>query len=150
MAYQSRRDFRAALDSQKAAAQALAAAKGERYPVVAVNGNYGDVGETFGHSNGISSSRAGSAFLFSPAATSKATLHRRKPRYGSAKRKAKTFAGRWTTTFRSAYLNLTAAKEQVDVASQNIALANENLARSKDRFTSGVTDSVEVVQSEQS
>ncbi len=39
MAYQSRRDFRAALDSQKAAAQALAAAKGERYPVVAMNGN---------------------------------------------------------------------------------------------------------------
>jgi outer membrane protein TolC len=36
------------------------------------------------------------------------------------------------------------------VARRNVALANENLARSKDRFTSGVTDSVEVVQSEQS
>jgi outer membrane protein TolC len=31
-----------------------------------------------------------------------------------------------------------------------VALANDNLARSKDRFTSGVADSVEVVQSEQS
>jgi outer membrane protein TolC len=30
-----------------------------------------------------------------------------------------------------------------------VALANENLARSKDRFASGVTDSVEVVQAEQ-
>jgi len=32
---------------------------------------------------------------------------------------------------------------------QSVALANESLARSKDRFTSGVTDTVEVVQAEQ-
>jgi outer membrane protein TolC len=38
----------------------------------------------------------------------------------------------------------------VDVTHRNVDLANENLARSRDRFTSGVTDSVEVVQSEQS
>jgi len=51
---------------------------------------------------------------------------------------------------RTAFLNLSADKEQVDVAQKNVALANDNLARSKDRFISGVTDSVEVVQSEQS
>ncbi|HET8924880.1 MAG TPA: hypothetical protein VFN26_18015 [Candidatus Acidoferrum sp.] len=32
---------------------------------------------------------------------------------------------------------------------QNVGLANESLARPKDRFTFGVTDSVEVVQAEQ-
>jgi outer membrane protein TolC len=31
-----------------------------------------------------------------------------------------------------------------------VGLANETVARSKDRFAAGVTDSVEVVQSEQS
>jgi hypothetical protein len=51
---------------------------------------------------------------------------------------------------RTAFLNLNAAKEQVDVAQKNVVLANESLTHSKDRFTSGVTDSVEVVQSEQS
>jgi len=35
------------------------------------------------------------------------------------------------------------------VAKQNVSLANESLARSKDRFTSGVTDTVEVVQAQQ-
>jgi outer membrane protein TolC len=50
---------------------------------------------------------------------------------------------------RTAFLNLNAAKEQVDVAQKNVVLANESLTHSKDRFTSGVTDSV-VVQSEQS
>jgi outer membrane protein TolC len=44
LAYQTRADFRSALNSAKSAEQALSAAKGERYPVVAVNGNYGDQG----------------------------------------------------------------------------------------------------------
>jgi outer membrane protein TolC len=47
-------------------------------------------------------------------------------------------------------LNLQAAKEQVTVAHQNVDLANENLARSQERFAAGVTDSVEVVQAQQS
>ena len=42
------------------------------------------------------------------------------------------------------------AIEQVAVTRQNVDLANETLSRSKDRFAAGVTDSVEVVQSEQS
>jgi len=49
----------------------------------------------------------------------------------------------------TAFLNLNAAREQVAVAPQNVTLANENLGRAKDRFTSGVSNSVEVVQAEQ-
>src|ERR1700723_3847743 len=59
MAYNSRSDLRSALDSAKAAEQALSAAKGERYPVVAVNGDYGDQGPTFSQSHGIFSFQAG-------------------------------------------------------------------------------------------
>src|SRR6266403_2010953 len=66
------------------------------------------------------------------------------------KAEAQNTRGQVDFDVRTAYLNLNAAKEQVDVAQRNVALANENLGRSKDRFTSGVTDSVEVVQSEQS
>ena len=36
------------------------------------------------------------------------------------------------------------------MARQNVDLANENLGRSKERFDAGVTDSVEVVQAQQS
>src|SRR5271163_4742701 len=59
MAYDSRSDLRSALDSAKSAEQALSAAKGERYPVVAVNGDYGDQGPTFGQSHGVFSFQAG-------------------------------------------------------------------------------------------
>jgi outer membrane protein TolC len=62
---------------------------------------------------------------------------------------AENLRGQIDYDVRTAFLNLNAAKEQVAVAHQNVELANESLARSKDRFTSGVTDSVEVVQAEQ-
>src|SRR6202051_2386046 len=58
-AYNSRSDFRSALGSAKSAEQALSAAKGQRYPVVAVNGDYGDQGPTFGQSHGIFSFQSG-------------------------------------------------------------------------------------------
>jgi outer membrane protein TolC len=51
---------------------------------------------------------------------------------------------------RTAFLNLSAAKEQVAVAQQNVNLATQSMAQSRDRFSSGVTDSVEVVQAQQS
>jgi outer membrane protein TolC len=59
MAYNSRSDFRSVLDSSKSAEQALSAAKDQRYPVVAVNGDYGDQGPTFGQSHGLFSFQAG-------------------------------------------------------------------------------------------
>jgi outer membrane protein TolC len=65
------------------------------------------------------------------------------------KAEAENLRGQVDYDVRTAFLNLNAAKEQVDVAQRNVELANESLARSKDRFTSGVTDSVEVVQAEQ-
>jgi outer membrane protein TolC len=50
---------------------------------------------------------------------------------------------------RTALLNLESAAEQVKVARSNIDLADQTLAQSRDRFTAGVTDTVEVVQSQE-
>jgi outer membrane protein TolC len=150
MAYNSRSDFRSALNSEKSAEQGLSAAKGERYPAVAVNGDYGDQGATFGQSHGIFSFEAGiSVPIFTgrriegDITQAEATLHQRKA-------EAENIRGQIDYDVRTAFLNLNAAKEQVDVAHQNVGLANDNVARSKERFAAGVTDSVEVVQSEQS
>jgi outer membrane protein TolC len=149
-AYRSRSDFRAALDSQKAAQQTLSAAKGERYPVVAVNGDYGDIGATFGHSNGNFNVQAGVRVPIFTGGRIKGDITQAEAALRQRKAEAENTRGQVDYDVRTAFLNLSADKEQVDVAQKNVALANENLARSKDRFTSGVTDSVEVVQSEQS
>ncbi len=150
MAYNSRSDFRSALDSAKSAEQGLSAAKGERYPVVAVNGDYGDQGPTLSQSHGVFGFQAGinvpvytGGRIKGDITQAEATLHQRKA-------EAENIRGQIDYDVRTAFLNLNSAREQVQVAHQNVSLANENVARSKDRFAAGVTDSVEVVQSEQS
>lgn len=149
-AYKSRSDFRATLDSQKAAQQALWAAKGERYPVVAMNGDYSDVGVTFDHSHGNFDFQAGVSVPLFTGGRIKGDITQAEAALRQRKAEAENARGQLDYDVRTAFLNLNAAREQVEVARTNVALANENLARSRDRFTSGVTDSVEVVQSEQS
>jgi outer membrane protein TolC len=150
MAYNSRNDFRSALDSAKSAEQALSAAKGERYPVVAVNGDYGDQGATFGQSHGIFSFQAGINVPIFTGGRIKGDITQAQATMRQRKAEAENIRGQIDYDVRTAFLNLNAAKEQVNVAHQNVDLANENVARSKERFAAGVTDSVEVVQSEQS
>jgi outer membrane protein TolC len=50
---------------------------------------------------------------------------------------------------RAALLNLQSSAEQVNVARSNIDLADTALVQSSDRFSAGVTDTVEVVQSQE-
>jgi outer membrane protein TolC len=150
MAYNSRPDFRSALNSANSAEQALSAAKGERYPVVAVNGDYGDQGATFGQSHGVFSFQAGINVPIFTGGRIKGDITRAEATLRRRKAEAENIRGQIDYDVRIAFLNLNAAKEQVDVAHQNVDLANENVARSKERFAAGVTDSVEVVQSEQS
>jgi outer membrane protein TolC len=148
-AYKSRSDFRAALSTVQSAQQQLSAARGERYPVLATNGDYADQGPTFGHSHGTFAFQAGlNVPLFTggrikgDVTVAEAALRKRRA-------EAENLRGQIDYDVRTGYLNLEAAKEQVAVARQNVDLANENLARSKERFAAGVTDSVEVVQAEQ-
>ncbi|HVO80453.1 MAG TPA: TolC family protein [Terriglobales bacterium] len=149
-AYGTRSDFRAAREAIVTAQRELSAIRGERYPVVAVNGDYGVQGPAFGHSHGVFGFAAGvSVPIFTGGrikgeeTTAEATLRQRKA-------EAENLRGQIDYDVRTADLNLQAAKEQVAVAKQNVDLANENLDRSKERFSAGVTDSVEVVQAEQS
>jgi outer membrane protein TolC len=150
MAYNSRTDFRSALNSAKSSEQALSAAKGQRYPVVAVNGDYGDQGPTFSQSHGIFSFQAGINVPIFTGGRIKGDITQAEAAVRQRKAEAENVRGQIDYDVRTAFLNLHAAKEQVDVAHQNVDLANDNLARSKERFAAGVTDSVEVVQSEQS
>jgi outer membrane protein TolC len=149
-AYNSRSDLRAALDAEKAAGQTLSATKGERYPTLAANGSYGDLGPTFGHSHGDFTFQAGIRLPIFTGGRIKGDITQAQAELRQRKAEAENIRGEIDYDVRTAFLNLNAAKEQVAVATQNVGLANDNLARSKDRFTSGVTDSVEVVQAEQS
>jgi outer membrane protein TolC len=149
-AYRSRNDFRAALAGVQVAQNDLSAARGQRFPVVAVNGGYGVQGPAFGHSHGIFGFQAGVTLPVFTGERIKGDVTIAESALRARKAEAENLRGQVDYDVRTSYLNLQAAKEQVSVAKQNVDLANENLDRSKERFASGVTDSVEVVQAQQS
>ena len=148
-AYQSRSDFQAALRLEKTAQQQLSAVRGERYPVVAVNGNYGVQGATFGHSHGTFLFEGGLQVPVFTGRRIEGDITQAEAALRQRKAEAENVRGQVDYDVRKAYLDLQAAKDQVFVAHQNVDLANESLARSKERFAAGVTDSVEVVQAQQ-
>ncbi len=149
-AYNSRSDFRAALSSVKSAQQQLSSVRGERYPVLAVNGDYGLQGATFDRSHGAFTFQAGVNVPIFTGERIKGEITEAESDLRKRRAEAENLRGQIDYDVRTAFLNLQAAQEQVAVARQSVDLANENLGRSKERFAAGVTDSVEVVQAEQS
>lgn len=149
-AYASRSDFHAALESADSAQQLFSAARAERYPVLATNGYYGVQGATFGHSHGVFNAQVGTNIPIFTGGRIKGDITAAEATLRQRKAEAENLRGQIDYDIRTAFLNLQAAKEQVTVARENVDLANETLSRSKERFASGVTDSVEVVQAQQS
>ena len=149
-AYKSRNDFKAALSSVKSAQQQLSATRGERYPVLAVNGDYGVQGPNFDRLHSAFTFQAGVSVPIFTGGRIKGDLTEAEAAFRQRKAEAENLRGQVDYDVRTAFLNFQAAKEQVAVARQNVDLANENLSRSQERFAAGVTDSVEVVQAQQS
>jgi outer membrane protein TolC len=149
-AYKGRSDFRAALSFVKSAQQQLSATRAERYPVVAANGNYGVQGPNPGNLHGAFTFQGGLNVPIFTGGRIKGDIEEAEASLRQRKAEAENLRGQVDYDVRTAFLNLQAAREQVTVARQNVDLANENLGRSQERFRSGVTDSVEVVQAEQS
>ena len=149
-AYSSRSDLRAALRSAESARQQLAAARAQRYPALTVSGDYGLQGPTFSRTDTVFGILVAvnvpvftSGRIESELTQTEASLEQRAA-------ESENLRGQIDYDVRTALLNLEAAKEQVGVAAENVELANENLTRSRERFAAGVTDSVEVVQAQQS
>ena len=115
-----------------------------------MSGDYALEGVTFSHSHGTFEFQGGVSIPVFTGGRIKGDITQAEAQLRQRKAETENLRGQIDYDVRSAFLNLNAAKEQVDVATRNVALANENLTRSKDRFSSGVTDSVEVVQAEQS
>jgi len=149
-AYKARSDLRAAERSVKSAEQELSAARAERYPVVAANGDYGVQGPNLGQLHGAFTFQGGVTVPIFTGGRIKGDITQAEAALLQRKAEAENLRGQIDYDVRTAFLNLQAAKEQVEVTRQNVELAYENLSRSQERFRAGVTDSVEVVQAEQS
>jgi outer membrane protein TolC len=114
-----------------------------------VNADYGDIGSRPGKSNGTF--------------TMAATLH--VPVFQGGRVRGKVLEadallrqrrselddlrGRIDYDVRRAFLDLKASGDEVQVAESALSLAREQVKQAQDRFSAGVTDSLEVVQAEE-
>ena len=148
-AYESRSDFRAAQATVRAAEYAHKAALAERYPSLSFNADYGVAGVHPSESHGVMDVRG---TLNIPIFTGGAThgdIVQTQAQLEQSREQLENLRGQIDAAVRTALLNLQSSSDQVNVAKSNIDLAQQTLTQSRDRFSAGVTDTVEVVQAEE-
>jgi outer membrane protein TolC len=149
LASQNRSDLKAAEAQVRAAELSRKAAVAERYPTLDVDAAYGVIGVNPASSHGTFSvtgelkfpiwagGRAGGDIE-----EADASLQRRRAEY-------QNLGAAVEADVRNAYLDLNAAADQVRVAQSRRELAQDELVQARDRFASGVADTIEVVQAQE-
>jgi outer membrane protein TolC len=148
-AYASRSDFQAAMASVRAAEYSRQAAVAGYYPTVSFTGDYGIAGQHFDSNHGVFDVRGTVNIPIFTGGAVRAQILQADAQLQQARDRVDNLRGQIDADVRTALLNLESASELVTVAQSNIDLAEQTLTQSRDRFAAGVTDTVEVVQSQE-
>ena len=148
-AYSSRSDYQAAQRQVRAAELLHRAAAAGRYPTLGIDANYGDIGVTPAQSNGTWQVNGGLNIPIFTGGKVHSDVLEADSQLKQARSQLGDLRGRIDYEVRSALLDMNSAAEQVEVARSSVELAEEALTQSRDRFTAGVTDNLEVVQAQE-
>ncbi len=147
-AYEQRADFQSAQASVRAAEDSVSAARAERYPNIGVLADYGDVGTTLNNSNGTFTFQVAAKFNIFDGGRISGDIIQARAALKQRQDELADLGGQIDYQVRAALLDVQSAAEQVAVARSNLDLANQTLSQAQDRFASGVTDTIEVVQAQ--
>jgi outer membrane protein TolC len=148
-AYASRADYRAAMTDVRAAELSRKAAVAGYFPSLSFNADYGTGGAHPSDATRVYDVRG---TLSIPIFTGNAVhgdVQQADARLEQSRDRLENLRAQIESDVRTALLNLQSSAQQVEVARSNIDLADQTLSQSRDRFTAGVTDTVEVVQSQE-
>lgn len=148
-AYSSRSDYQSALADEEAAQSERKAAVAGYYPSLAFNADYGAGGAHPSTATQVFDVRGTLTIPLFEGGSVHGDILQADARLEQSREKLDSLRAQIDADVRTALLNLQSSAEQVEVARSNIDLAEETLSQSRDRFSAGVTDSVEVVQSQQ-
>jgi outer membrane protein TolC len=149
LAMENRSDLKAARMQLKAAQEAHKASKAEYLPSLGISGYYGLQG--INPDKGVSVFQAAGTInipIFQSGRV-KADIEQADAAVSQRQAEYDDEMGAVELDVRQSYVDLQVAKEQIEVAAQNRKIAAETLTESLDRFAAGVTNSVEVVQSQE-
>ena len=149
-AYSSRPDYKSLAEQVRSAELQKKAATAERYPTLSAVVDYGSIGTNFASNHG----------------TVNAAAELRLPIFQGGKvhgdnlvadsilardrQRLENLSAVIDQQVRDAFLDLQDTAQEVSVEQNAVQLATQTLQQSRDRFSSGVTDNIEVVQAQES
>jgi len=148
-AYASRSDYRAATADVRAAELSRKAAVAGYFPSLSFAADYGTGGAHPSDATQVYDIRGTVSIPLFAGNRVHGDIQEADARLEQAHQRLDNLRAQIEADVRTALLNLESSAEQVSVARSNIDLADQTLTQSRDRFTAGVTDSVEVVQSQE-
>ena len=148
-ALKSRADFQAALSQAHAAEQSLRAATAEHLPTVSIYADYGEIGPTLSTVRGTYTTYAALQIPIFAGNRAHGDAQVAQAQLNRVRQEADNLRAQIEQDVRDGLLDLQAAADQVTVAMSNVDLAQQTLTQSRDRFASGATDNIEVVQAQE-
>jgi len=148
-ALQTRPDYQAALASLRAAQHNYDAAWQERVPSIGFTGNYGVLGFT---PNSLAPNWMAAATLSIPifqGGKIESDIQQARAVLKQRQAQVDNLRGSIEQDIDDALLDIKAAEQQVEVGKVGLDFAQQALLQSQDRFAAGVTNNVEVIQSQQ-
>ena len=148
-AYASRSDYQAAMAEVRAAEYSRKAAVAGYFPSLSFNADYGTGGSHPSTSTQVFDVHGTLSIPIFQGGSVHGDVLQADAKLIQSRERLANLRGQIDSDVRTALLNLQSSAEQVEVARSNIELAEATLTQSRDRFRAGVTDTVEVVQSQE-
>src|SRR5580700_1855458 len=148
-AYASRSDYLAAMTDVRAAEFSRKAAVAGYLPSLAFNADYGAGGAHPSTATQVFDVRGTLSIPIFLGGSVRGDVLQADAKLEQSRERLDNLRAQIDSDIRTALLNLQSSADLVNVARSNIDLAEQTLAQSRDRFSAGVTDTVEVVQSQE-
>jgi outer membrane protein TolC len=148
-AFETRADYRAALERVRAAEATRQAVVGEALPAVRLNADFGDIGLSPSDSHGTFSVTGAVQIPIFQGGRTRGRVLEADADVRSRRNEAEDLKASIYYEVRTAYLDLQATSDQLQVATKARDLAAQQLTQSRDRFAAGVASNIEIVQAQE-
>jgi outer membrane protein TolC len=148
-AYASRSDYQAAMTDVRGAEFSRKAAVAGYLPSLSFNADYGAAGTHPSTATQVFEVRGTLSIPIFQGGSVHGDVLQADAKLAQSRERLDNLRAQIDADVRTAMLNLQSSAELVNVARSSITLAEETLIQSRDRFIAGVTDTVEVVQSQE-
>jgi outer membrane protein TolC len=147
-ALNTRYDLKSGNEAVKSAQVAHAAAVASQYPTIDFKGDYGDIGNTLGHSHGSYTATGTISVPVLQIARTKGEEQVAQAQLDETQARLSDQIQQVNADVRDSILDVQAAAKLVEATHSNLDLANEALSEAQQRFHAGVSDNLPVSQAQ--